>query len=57
MQVTLDQQPFQHRYLPLLSLALSKKWQFSPVIQDTGAGFTTKANLKQILPLVQAGIR
>jgi simple sugar transport system substrate-binding protein len=57
VQLTLDQQPFLQGYLPLLSLALTKKWQFSPIINDTGAGFTTKANLNEILPLVKQGIR
>jgi simple sugar transport system substrate-binding protein len=57
VQLTSDQQPFLQGYLPILSLALQKKFGFGPLNQDTGAGFVTKDNYKSVAALAKAGIR
>ena len=57
VQLTSDQQPFLQGYLPILSLSLSKKYGFSPLNYDTGAGFVTPDNYKPVSELAKAGIR
>jgi hypothetical protein len=43
--------------LPILSLVLSKKYGFSSLTYDTGAGFVTPDNYKPVADLAKAGIR
>ncbi|MBC7218305.1 MAG: substrate-binding domain-containing protein [Candidatus Caldatribacterium sp.] len=57
VQLTADQQPYLQGYLPVLSLALTIAYGFSPISYDTGAGFVTAENHEAIAPLVEAGIR
>jgi simple sugar transport system substrate-binding protein len=57
VQLTSDQQPFLQGYLPILSLALSKKFGFTPLSYDTGAGFVTPDNYQPVADLARAGIR
>jgi len=57
VQLTADQQPYLQGYLPILSLALTIAYGFSPITYDTGAGFVTEENFEEIAPLVEAGIR
>ncbi len=49
-----DQQEWLQGYLPILQICLTKKYGFSGLHVDTGAGFVTKDNVAMIAPLVQA---
>jgi len=49
-----DQQEWLQGYMPVLNICLSKKFGFSGLHVDTGAGFITKDNVAMIAPLVQA---
>ncbi len=55
--VILDQQPYLQGYLPILQIALTKKYGFSGLNIDTGAALIDKTNIGFIAPLAQAGIR
>jgi simple sugar transport system substrate-binding protein len=57
VQLTSDQQPFLQGYLPILSLCLSKKWDFSALSYNSGAGLVTKGNYQAVAALATAGIR
>jgi len=57
VQLTSDQQPYLQGYLPILSLCLSKKFGFSPLTYDSGAGFVTPDNYQPVAELAKAGIR
>jgi simple sugar transport system substrate-binding protein len=57
VQLTSDQQPYLQGYLPILSLVLSKKYGFTPLSYDTGAGFVTPDNYQPVADLAKAGIR
>jgi simple sugar transport system substrate-binding protein len=57
VQLSSDQQPYLQGFLPILSLCLTKVYGFSLLSVDTGAGFVTQDNYKQIAPLAEAGIR
>jgi len=57
VQVTSDQQPFLQGYLPILSLALTKKYNFTPLNVDTGSGFVTRENFRPVSELAKRGIR
>lgn len=57
VQLTAVQQPFLQGYLPIQSIAFTEAYRFSPIIFDTGAGFVTKENYKDVLSLVEKGIR
>lgn len=57
VQLTADQQPYLQGFLPILSIALTKVYGFSPISYDTGAGFVTQENYKEIAALAGAGIR
>jgi simple sugar transport system substrate-binding protein len=57
VQLTSDQQPYLQGYLPILSLVLSKKYGFSSLTYDTGAGFVTPDNYQPVADLAKAGIR
>jgi simple sugar transport system substrate-binding protein len=57
VQLTSDQQPFLQGYLPILSLCLTKKFGFSSLNYDTGAGFVTPDNYQPVAELAKAGIR
>ncbi len=49
-----DQQEWLQGYLPILNICLTKKFGFSGLHVDTGAGFVTKDNVAMIAPLVAA---
>ncbi len=49
-----DQQEWLQGYLPILQICLTKKYGFSGLHVDTGAGFLTKDNIDMIAPLVNA---
>jgi simple sugar transport system substrate-binding protein len=57
VQLTSDQQPYLQGYLPILSLCLSKKYGFTSLSYDTGAGFVTPDNYQPVSELAKAGIR
>ncbi|TMF01899.1 MAG: substrate-binding domain-containing protein [Chloroflexi bacterium] len=57
VQLTSDQQPFLQGYLPILSLCLSKKYGFSALTYDSGAGLVTPDNYKPVAEMAKAGIR
>lgn len=52
-----DGQPFLQGYLPVLQIVLSKKYGFSGLVVETGAGFVHKDNIDMIAPLAQKGLR
>ncbi len=52
-----DGQPFLQGYLAVTGLVLSKKYGFSGLHIDTGAGFISKDNIKQIESLAKQNIR
>jgi len=49
-----DQQEWLQGYLPILNICLTKKYGFSGLHVDTGAGFITKDNVAMVAPLVAA---
>lgn len=57
IQITADQQPFLQGYLPILSLCLMEKWEFSPLSYDTSSSFVTKDNYQVFTSLVEQGVR
>ncbi len=52
-----DGQPFLQGYLPVMQIVLSKKYGFSGLAIDTGAGFVHKGNIDLIAPLAKKGLR
>jgi simple sugar transport system substrate-binding protein len=52
-----DGQPFLQGYLPVLQIVLTKKYGFSGLVVETGAGFVHKDNIDFIAPLAQKGLR
>lgn len=52
-----DGQPFLQGYLSIVQVVLSKKYGFSGLNIDTGAGFVDKSNIDFIAPLIKQGIR
>jgi simple sugar transport system substrate-binding protein len=53
----LDQQPWLQGYLPVLQIALTKKYGFSGLHIDTGAAIIDKSNIDFVAPLAEKGIR
>jgi simple sugar transport system substrate-binding protein len=52
-----DQQEWLQGYLPILQICLSKKYGFTGLHIDTGAGFVTKDTIDMVAALAQQGIR
>jgi simple sugar transport system substrate-binding protein len=52
-----DQQQWLQGYLPVLQICLTKKYGFSGLHVDTGAGFVTSENIGALADLAKAGIR
>ncbi len=52
-----DQQQWLQGYLSIVQICLSKKYNFSGLHIDTGAGFLTSDNVGVLEPLTKAGIR
>ncbi len=52
-----DQQEWLQGYLPILQICLTKKYGFSGLHIDTGAGFVTSDNIGALSDLAKAGIR
>jgi simple sugar transport system substrate-binding protein len=57
VQVVGDQQPWLQAFLAVSQIALAKKFGFSGLYIDTGAGFVTKDNIDMVAALAEAGIR
>jgi len=55
--LVIDQQQWLQGYLPILQICLAKKYSFSGLTIDTGAGFADKSNIDILAPLVKKGIR
>ncbi|MBZ0299706.1 MAG: substrate-binding domain-containing protein [Anaerolineae bacterium] len=55
--LVIDQQQWLQGYLPILQLCLAKRYNFSGLTIDTGAGFASKDNIELLAPLVEQGIR
>ncbi len=55
--LVIDQQPFLQGYLPILNICLTKKFGFSGLFVNTGAGFVTKDNVAAVAPLAAVEIR
>lgn len=55
--LVIDQQQWLQGYLPILQICLTKKYNFSGLNIDTGAGFASKDNVAILAPLVEKGIR
>lgn len=52
-----DQQEWLQGYMPILQICLTKKFGFSGLHIDTGAGFVTKDNVDALATLAKQGIR
>ena len=57
VQLTSDQQPFMQGYLPVLSLCQQVVYKLAPLNFDTGNGFITPDNYKDVSKLAQDGVR
>jgi len=57
VQLSSDQQPYMQGFLPVLSLTLTKAYGLSPISFDTGKGFITSENYRDVGALVEAGLR
>jgi simple sugar transport system substrate-binding protein len=55
--LVIDQQQYLQGYLPVLQLCLAKRFAFSGLTIDTGAGFASADNIDILAPLVEQGIR
>ena len=52
-----DQQQFLHGYLSVLQICLAKKFNFSGLHIDTGAGVVNPSNVEALAALAEAGVR
>ncbi|MBA7574637.1 hypothetical protein ES708_16449 [subsurface metagenome] len=57
LHLTSDQLGFMEGYLPILSLALTIKYQMFPLSYNVAEGFVDKTNFREVLDLVKAGYR
>ncbi len=57
LQLVIDQQQYLQGYFGVLQICLTKKYGFSGLQIDTGAGFADKNNVDQLAPLVIKQIR
>ena len=55
--VTLDQQLYYQGFLPVVQCVLSRKYGLSGLTINTGAGVVTPETIKELVPLIEAGIR
>ena len=55
--MTLDQQLYYQGFLPVVQCVLSRKYGLSGLTINTGAGVVTPDTIKQLIPLIEAGIR
>jgi len=57
VMLTSDQQPYLQGYMPVLSLCQQIVYNLAPLNVDTGAGFVTSDNFRDVVSLAQQGIR
>ena len=57
VQLVADSQPYLMGYLSVIQVVLSKRYGFSGLDINTGAGFVSKNNINFIAPLAAKGIR
>ncbi|HWR22357.1 MAG TPA: substrate-binding domain-containing protein [Feifaniaceae bacterium] len=57
IQLTADQQPYLQGFVPVMSAYLTKNFQLSGIVLDTGAGLIDKNNFEAVADLVAKGIR
>ncbi len=57
ISATLDQQLYLQGFLPVMQIVLSKKYGFSGLTINTGAGVVTPDSINDLIPLIEAGIR
>lgn len=57
VQLSSDQQPYLQGFMPVLGLVLTKAYGLSAMSLDTGKGFITTENYKDVGALVEAGLR
>ncbi len=55
--LVIDQQPYLQGYLPILNICLTKKYGFSGLDINTGAGFVDKSNVAEVAPWAIVEIR
>ncbi len=55
--LVIDQQPYLQGYLPILNICLTKKYGFSGLDINTGAGFVDKSNVAEVAPWAKVEIR
>jgi simple sugar transport system substrate-binding protein len=55
--VTLDQQLYYQGFLPVVQCVLSKKYGLTGVSVNTAGGVVTPETIKDLVPLIEAGIR
>jgi len=56
LQLVITQQPWLQGYLSVVNLVLSLKYKFTGLQINTGGGFVSAANVKEVAPLVSQGI-
>lgn len=57
ISLVIDQQQWLQGYLPILQICLTKKYGFSGLHIDTGAGFAGADNIEPLISLIEQGIR
>jgi len=57
VQLTSDQQPFLQGYIPILSIALTAKYELAPLNVDTSKGFVDETTFAAVAELVELGVR
>ena len=57
LDLVIDQQEWLQGYLPILQICLTKKYLFTGLDVNTGAGFATKDNIDQLAALIDRVIR
>lgn len=57
VSVVLDQQLYLQGFLPVVQCVLSKKYGFTGLSINTGAGVVTPETIERLVPLIEAGIR
>jgi simple sugar transport system substrate-binding protein len=55
--VTLDQQLYYQGFLPVVQCVLSKKYGLTGFSVNTAGGVVTPETIKDLVPLIEAGIR
>ncbi|MEA2346138.1 MAG: simple sugar transport system substrate-binding protein [Thermoanaerobaculia bacterium] len=55
-QMTAVMQPYLQGYLSVLSLCLTRKWHFQPLVENTATGYMTQENYKTYVELAKQGI-